>query len=311
VTVTYQVKGIVPSVTVPASASFEVGVPGSLTVKASGSPLPSLTVAGALPAGVSFHDNGDGTATLAGTPTTSVTPPGTSRAYPLTVTATNELGQADGELTLTVVNPPESEPEPEPTPPAPPTPTPTPRTASQPPAGEPVFAGPDVAYGFVGRRLDLPIEASGAPSISVAGGLPAGLELMVDAAGQVRLVGKPKERGVHRVTLTARNSAGTATRQISLVLEPLPELSARAVTLRAGAANRRGLKITGPRIESVTCAGALPAGVQCQVEGRRVWVTGTPVGGARRTYRLKLRIAAPAGTIVRSLTVRIYTPANG
>jgi hypothetical protein len=36
-----------------------------------------------------------------------------------------------------------------------------------------------------------------------------------------------------------------------------------------------------------------------------VWVTGTPAGGARRTYRLKLRIAAPAGTVVRPLTVRI------
>jgi hypothetical protein len=34
-------------------------------------------------------------------------------------------------------------------------------------------------------------------------------------------------------------------------------------------------------------------------------VTGTPAAGARGTYRLKLRIAAPAGTVVRPLTVRI------
>jgi LmbE family N-acetylglucosaminyl deacetylase len=298
-TVTYQVKGIAPSVTVPSSASFEVGVAGSVSVKAAGSPLPGLTIEGALPDGVTFHDNGDGTATLMGTPSASVTTPGTSRAFPLTVTATSELGHADGRLTLTVVNPPEPEPEP-----TPPTPTPTPQPEPQPPVGEPVFAGPAVAYGFVGRRLDLPIDATGAPSISIAGELPAGLELMVDASGQVRLVGKPKERGVHRVTLTARNSAGTATRQISLVLEPLPELSARSLTLRPGSAGRSGVKIAGPRIESVICAGGLPAGVRCQVEGRRVWVTGTPAAGARGAYRLKLRIAAPAGTVVRPLTVR-------
>ena len=311
-TVTYQVKGIVPSVSVSASASFEVGVAGSVSVKATGSPLPSLAIEGALPAGVSFHDNGDGTATLTGPPSASVTPPGTSRAFPLTVTVTNELGHAEGQLTLTVVNPPEPEPEPEPqpTPPAS-TPTPTPQPEPQPPVGEPVFSGSAVAYGFVGRKLDLPIDATGAPAISAAGELPAGLELTVDGSGRARLVGRSKERGVHRVTLTARNSAGTATRQFRLVLEPLPELSARTLTLPAGAAGRRGVKITGPRIESVTCAGGLPAGVRCQVQGRRVWVIGTPAAGTGGAYRLKLRIVAPAGTVVRPLTVRIYTPADG
>jgi LmbE family N-acetylglucosaminyl deacetylase len=302
VTVTYQVRGIAPSVSVPAAASFEVGVAGSITVKAAGSPLPGLTLAGELPTGVSFHDNGNGTATLAGTPAASLTAPGTSRAFPLTVTATNELGQADGRLTLTVVNPPE--PPAPPDPPTPPAPTPQPTPAS-PAEAEPVLSGPTVAYGFVGKRLELPIDATGAPSISVAGELPAGLELQVDSTGKVRLVGKPTERGVHKVMLTARNGAGTVTRQIRLVLEPLPELSARALTLRAGAANRRGVKIVGPRLESVQCAGGLPAGVRCQVQGRRVWVTGTPAAGARGTYRLKLRIVAPAGTVVRPLTVRI------
>lgn len=292
VTVTYQVKGIAPSVAVPAAATFEVGVTGTITVKAAGSPLPVLTVEGELPSGVSFHDNGDGTATLAGTPAASVTAPGTSRAFPLTLTATNELGHADGQSTLTVVNPPAPPVPPDPTPPAP-----------APQEAQPVLNGPTITYGFVGKRLDLPIDGTGA--ISVTGGLPAGLELQVDSSGKVRLVGKPTERGVHKVTLTARNGAGTAIEQISVVVEPLPQLSSRTLTLRAGAANRRAVKIVGPRLESVRCAGGLPAGVRCQVKGRRVWVTGTPAAGARGTYRLKLRIAAPAGTVVRPLTVRI------
>ena len=41
-----------------------------------------LTETGALPPGVTFTDNGDGTATLAGTPTTGGT-------YPFTITANN------------------------------------------------------------------------------------------------------------------------------------------------------------------------------------------------------------------------------
>lgn len=298
VTITYQVKGIAPSVTVPATASFEVGVAGSVTVKTAGSPLPTLAAEGDLPAGVTFDDNGDGTGTLAGTPAATVTPAGTSKAFPLTVVATNEVGHADGELTLTVVNPPEPPPPPDPTPPSPmPLPTPQPQEA------DPVLSAPSVAYGFVGRRIDLPIDSTGA--ITVAGELPAGLELQVDASGRVWLVGKPTERGVHKVTLTARNAAGTATRQIRVVVESPPELSRRVVILRAGAANRQAVKIAGPRIESVKCLGSLPAGVHCKVKGRQVLVVGTPATASKRVHLMRLRVAARAGTVVKTVAVRI------
>jgi|GEM_PF-2069403 len=305
-TVTYAVRGIAPSVTVPATASFEVGVVGSVVVRTAGSPLPSLTLAGELPAGVTFHDNGDGTGTLAGTPSAAATPAGTSRAFPLRFTATNELGSAAGELTLTVVDPPVVEPpvvDPpvvEPTPPAQ-SPAPAPE------ASEPVLSSPAVAYGFVGRKLDLPIEVTGAPEpmVSVSGDLPTGLGLKVDGAGKVRLVGKPRQRGVRQVVLVARNGAGTAVGRIRLVVEPLPELSARAVTLKAGAPARRRIKVGGSRIESVRCSGGLPAGVRCRAEGRQVLLSGTPGAAAKGTFRLRLRVAARAGTVERRLTVRI------
>lgn len=52
----------------------------------------------ALPGGVTFSDNGDGTATLAGTPAT-----GTVGSYPLTITASNASGlNASQNFTLTV-----------------------------------------------------------------------------------------------------------------------------------------------------------------------------------------------------------------
>src|SRR5256886_7151586 len=50
-----------------------------------GTPTPSLTESGTLPSGVTFKDNGNGTATLSGTPAA-----GTAATYTLTFTARSE-----------------------------------------------------------------------------------------------------------------------------------------------------------------------------------------------------------------------------
>ena len=49
------------------------------------------------PAGLTFHDNGDGTATIAGTPQ-----PGSGGAYPVVVTATNAQGSSTKPFTLKI-----------------------------------------------------------------------------------------------------------------------------------------------------------------------------------------------------------------
>ena len=51
-----------------AATTFTAGSAGTFTVTTTGNPAPAITSSGALPAGVTFVDNGDGTATLAGTP---------------------------------------------------------------------------------------------------------------------------------------------------------------------------------------------------------------------------------------------------
>ena len=62
-----------------------------------GFPTSALSETGALPAGVTFVDNGDGTATLAGTPAA-----GTGGTYALTITAANGvLPDATQSFTLT------------------------------------------------------------------------------------------------------------------------------------------------------------------------------------------------------------------
>ena len=75
-----------------------MGSAGTFTVTATGNPTATFTETGALPAGVTFTDNGDGTATLAGTPAA-----GTGGTYPFTITATNGVEpHATQSFTLTV-----------------------------------------------------------------------------------------------------------------------------------------------------------------------------------------------------------------
>ena len=60
-------------------------------------PLAALSESGALPAGVAFTDNGDGTATLSGTPNT-----GTGASHTLTLTGSNGIG-SDATQTFTLL----------------------------------------------------------------------------------------------------------------------------------------------------------------------------------------------------------------
>lgn len=76
-----------PAITSADSTSFTVGVAGSFTVTTSGMPVPALSESGALPAGLSFTDNGDGTATISGTPSQA-------GSFPIEVTASNGVSPA-------------------------------------------------------------------------------------------------------------------------------------------------------------------------------------------------------------------------
>jgi hypothetical protein len=93
---------VAPTITSGATATFQVGTTGSFMVAATGGPRPSLSQTGALPVGVAFTDNGDGTASLAGTPAA-----GTAGAYPIAIKASNGvLPDATQSFTLTVLAPP-------------------------------------------------------------------------------------------------------------------------------------------------------------------------------------------------------------
>jgi hypothetical protein len=78
------------------AATFVTGLPGTFLVTTNGSPTATLTETGALPAGVTFVDNQNGTATLFGTPVAT-------GAFPFTIKATNSAGTTSTQnFTLTV-----------------------------------------------------------------------------------------------------------------------------------------------------------------------------------------------------------------
>ena len=104
-TLTVENPGVAPSFTSAASTTFTTGVAGSFTVTTGGEPAPALSREGALPAGLAFTDNGDGTATIAGTPAKSAAPPAGESGYPLTLKAASGAGNATQSFTLTVENP--------------------------------------------------------------------------------------------------------------------------------------------------------------------------------------------------------------
>lgn len=87
-----------PAITSADRATFVAGELGTFTVTTTGFPTPTLAYSGTLPGGVTFIDNGDGTATLGGTPDA-----GAGGVYLLTLTASNSaLPDAVQAFTLTV-----------------------------------------------------------------------------------------------------------------------------------------------------------------------------------------------------------------
>lgn len=86
-----------PTITSTDETTFTLGTEGSFTVQASGTPTPTISEQGTLPAGVKFDPS---TGTLSGTPTEE-------GVYPITFTAQNGVGSnAVQSFTLTVDAPP-------------------------------------------------------------------------------------------------------------------------------------------------------------------------------------------------------------
>jgi hypothetical protein len=83
------------------ATTFTVGVSGSFEITTTGYPTAAISALDALPNGLALTDNGDGTASISGTPAKK-----TGGVYPVRLSADNVVGAAGGQtLTITVVQP--------------------------------------------------------------------------------------------------------------------------------------------------------------------------------------------------------------
>jgi hypothetical protein len=185
-----------PAFTSAAGTTFTTNTPGSFTVTTSGVPTPTFSESGALPSGVIFVDNGDGTATLSGTPAG-----GTGGAYPVTITASNGVApDANQSFTLTV-------------------------------DAAPTIGSADHTAFLEGAPGTFTVTTSGVPTptLSESGTIPAGTTFVDNGDGTATLSGTPSAgtAGSYPITITASNGvAPDATQAFTLtVAPPIPTLS--------------------------------------------------------------------------------------
>src|SRR5271166_3778960 len=218
-----------PAITSAAQTSFTVDQAGSFTITTTGNPTAAISETGALPARVTFTDNHDGTATLAGTP-----PAGTDGTYPLTFTASNSVGSDAQPFTLTV-NPP----------PAPPAPAITSASST-------TFT--------VGTVNSFPVTATGTPppTLSESGTLPSGVTFD-PTTGVLSGTPAPNTGGVYNLTFAASNSVGSATQPFTLTVNQAPAItSASSTTFTVGTAGSFEVTATGVPTPTLSESGTLP-----------------------------------------------------
>lgn len=143
-----------------------------------------MTESGTLPDGLSFNDNGDGTATIAGTPNA-----GSGGTYPVTVTATNEYGSTSQSFTIKVDE-------------------------------APTITSSNNATAAVGNSFSFQITSTGYPdpNFSKTGTLPSGLSFH----GRTGIIsGTPKTgtTGTYVIVITAKNSSGSDSQSFTLTVQ--------------------------------------------------------------------------------------------
>jgi hypothetical protein len=266
-----------PAITSASSVTDAIGTALDFTVTTSGYPDAALSKSGALPTGVTFTDNGNGTATLGGTPGA-----GTNGSYPITITASNGVSP-NGTQSFTLV------------------------VGNQPPA----FTSASTATFTLGASGTFTVTTSGnpAPTITKKGKVPAGLTLVANGNGTDTLSGTPTKAGTSSLKLTAKNVAGTATQTLSIAVGTGPTISAKASeSVAAGHSVKDTIKATGSPNPAITESGALPTGVTFTPNtgsSTEAKLSGKPQAGTEGTYVLNFTATNTLGHASTTLTLTV------
>jgi large repetitive protein len=178
-----------PTFTSPATATATTGTGFDFQVTTSGPDNPTLTENGAMPGGLSFVDNGDGTATISGTPAA-----GAGGIYTLTFTATSSGGTTKQVFQLTVDQ-------------------------------APSITSAASKTVTVGKSFKFTVKTSGYPAatLSESGALPGGVTFKRKSGGKALISGTPASgsQGTYDITINASNSVGPgASQSFTLTVAP-------------------------------------------------------------------------------------------
>ncbi len=280
--VTPLVVGIPAAITSANSTTFTENAAGTFTVTATGSPTATLAETGSLPSGVTFVDNGDGTATLAGTPAS-----GTAGSYPITVTATNGVGgPATQSFTLTVDAP------------------------------AAITSGASTTF-TEGQAGTFTVTSTGSPTTAIgeSGILPTGVSFVDNGNGTATLAGTPASgtAGSYPITITATNGVGSpATQSFTLTVNAGAAItSGNATTFTENVAGTFTVTSTGSPTATLAETGALPSGVTFVDNGDgTATLAGTPASGTAGSYPITVTATNGVGSpATQSFTLTVDAPA--
>ena len=277
------VVGSAPAITSSATATFDAGGSGSFTVTtAAGSPAATtLSTSSALPDGVTFTDNGDGTATLAGTPGAT-----TGGQYPVSITAANSAASTTQNFLLTVDQ------------------TPAITTANA-----TTFVTGSASSFTIGSNAGYPA----ATALSVSGALPDGITFSDDGDGTATLSGTPGPTagGTYPLTVAASNGVlPDATQRFTLTIDqPVAISGSDQAVFQVGQNGNHPVTTTAgyPTASVLTLGGNLPAGLSFTDSGDGTgYVSGTPTAGSGGQYPVTITASNGVGTpTVQNLDVTV------
>ena len=240
-----------PAFTSNNSTTFTAGTAGSFNVTTSGFPVPAITETLTLPTGVSFHDNGNGTATLSWTAAVA------SGSYGLSFTASNGVGSNATQAFTLSVN------------------------------AAPAITSPNSATSTAGTAGSFMVTTTGfpVPTLSETLTLASGISFTNNGNGTGTLSWTAAVAGgVYNLSFTASNGVGSnATQTFTLTLNAAPAFTSNNSTNgTAGTAGSFTVTTTGFPVPSLSETLTLPTGVSfhdnANGTGTLSWTSAVAVG---------------------------------
>jgi Putative Ig domain len=225
-----------------------------------------------LPKDITFTDNGDGTATIAGTPAAA----SDLGVYTLNFKAKSSQGTATQAFTLTLNK-------------------------------APVLNAIASKTAKVGTAFSLNVVSKGyTPAALSAAGLPAGLGLTNNGDGTGSITGTPSvgDGGTYTVTVTAVNPSGMASVSFTMKVTEGPVItSAASQAATIGAPFSFQVTTTGFPAPHVSRSGALPKGITFQAATGTF--SGTPKAKSAGTYPITVTAKNSSGSVTQTFTITV------